>query len=111
MLLFRCYLIFGGVTLHTDTVMSLSIDELSNEARAAKRLKSFLPEKAVAIKEAIKCHEAEIERHVTCIAPVKVKVDYELLALYKNVGAKMVKDGSAMGGKDTRTHEDVNHVF
>ncbi|GJV92908.1 hypothetical protein Tco_1540721, partial [Tanacetum coccineum] len=84
---------------HTDIVMLLSIDELSNEARAAKRLKSFLvenfgnktnkelfdfiwmnkrnvgslehnlPEKAVAIKEAIKCHEAKIERTVRLQRP------------------------------------------
>ena len=84
---------------YTDTVMSLSSDELSNEARAAKRLKSTLvenlgnktdrellefiwmnkrnvgileqkrPEKAVAIKEAIKCYEDEIERRARLQRP------------------------------------------
>nr|GEY27124.1 hypothetical protein [Tanacetum cinerariifolium] len=175
---------------HTDTVMSLSSDELSNEARATKRLKSSLvenvgnktdrellefiwmnkqnvgileqnlPEKAVAIKEAIKCHEAEIEliaakrnvreRHkknknktvyvelrimillnfhfvtfllpnmltylfqengrgpVTRRTPVKVEVDYELLAPHENVGYNMVEDGIAVRGENTETHEDVN---
>ncbi|GJW48269.1 hypothetical protein Tco_0079915 [Tanacetum coccineum] len=74
--------------LHTDTVMSLSIDELLNEARRnVGSLERNLPKKAVAIKEAIKCKEAEIE------PLVKVEVDYELLALYENVGAKMVEDG------------------
>ncbi|GJU16743.1 putative transcription factor/ chromatin remodeling BED-type(Zn) family protein [Tanacetum coccineum] len=136
---------------HTDTVMSLSSDELSNEARAAKRLKSSLVEnvgnktdrellefiwmnkrnvgileqnlleKAVAIKEAIKCHEAEIERRarlqrpkengrgpVTRRTPVKVEVDYELLAPHENVGYNMVEDGIAVRGENTETHEDVN---
>ncbi|GJY24425.1 60S ribosomal protein L3 [Tanacetum coccineum] len=48
--------------------------------------------------------------HVTCIALVKVEVDYELLAPYENVGTNMVEDGSAVGGENTRTHEDVNQV-
>ncbi|GJR94690.1 protein RAE1 [Tanacetum coccineum] len=48
--------------------------------------------------------------HVTCIAPVKVEVDYELLAPYENVGANMVEDGSVVGGENTRTHENVNQV-
>nr|GEV38583.1 60S ribosomal protein L3 [Tanacetum cinerariifolium] len=31
--------------------------------------------------------------HVTYIAPIKVKVNYKLLAPYENVGANMVEDG------------------
>ena len=42
---------------------------------------------------------------------VKIEVDYELLAPYKNVGDNMVEDGSAVGGENTETHEDVNQVF
>ncbi|GKC31809.1 pentatricopeptide repeat-containing protein [Tanacetum coccineum] len=58
--------------------------------------------------------------HVTCIAPVKVEVDYELLAPYENVGANMVEDGSAVGGENTRTNDispnslsfhPVHHTF
>ena len=48
---------------------------------------------------------------VTCTTPVKVEVDYELVAPYKNVGDNMVEDGIAVGGENTEPHEDVNQVF
>ncbi|PWA34133.1 hypothetical protein CTI12_AA620650 [Artemisia annua] len=79
------------------------------------------PEKAVAIKEAIKCYEDEIERRarlqlpkengtgpVKCIRPVNIEVDYKLRAPYKNVDDNMVEDGNAVGGENTETHDDVN---
>ncbi|XP_022025821.1 uncharacterized protein LOC110926377 isoform X1 [Helianthus annuus] len=113
----------------TQAVPCANSDEMSEEVRAAKKLKSVmvdklrsktdrelvefiwmnkrnvgileqkLPEKARAIKEAIKCYEDEIDRRaklqspkengagpVTSLGTVKVEPDDELAAEYPNVG-------------------------
>nr|XP_043613469.1 uncharacterized protein LOC122585401 isoform X1 [Erigeron canadensis]XP_043613470.1 uncharacterized protein LOC122585401 isoform X1 [Erigeron canadensis] len=125
-------------------------EELSDEARAAKKLKSVmvedlqtktdrelvefiwmnkrnvglleqkLPHKAIAIKEAIKCYEGEIDRRanlllpkenggcpITCIESVKVEADDPLDPRYKNVSEIMAEDVSAVAGKIVETHRGV----
>nr|XP_043613471.1 uncharacterized protein LOC122585401 isoform X2 [Erigeron canadensis] len=128
-------------------------EELSDEARAAKKLKSVmvedlqtktdrelvefiwmnkrnvglleqkLPHKAIAIKEAIKCYEGEIDRRanlllpkenggcpITCIESVKVEADDPLDPRYKNVSEIMAEDVSAVAGKIVETHRGVTQT-
>lgn len=117
--------------------------EVSDEIRAAKKLKSImmenlhsktnrelvefiwmnkrnvgileqkLPEKARAIKEAIKCYEDEIGRRAKLLhpkenGPVKIEADDQHGAQCENIGEYMAEGANAVGGKITETHLNVN---
>ncbi|KAI3795255.1 hypothetical protein L1987_37905 [Smallanthus sonchifolius] len=128
-----------------------SSDEMPEEVRAAKKLKSVmvdnlqfktdrelvefiwmnkrnvgileqkLPEKARAIKEAIKCYEDEIDRRaklqspkgnglgpVTNLGPVKVEVDDQLFAQYENVGEAHANANQEVGDQSVLGSENFH---
>lgn len=84
-------------------------------------LEQKLPHKAVAIKEAIKCYEDEIDRRanlhclkengpdpVSSIVPVKIELDDQLVAHSENIGENVAENVSVVGGKTPDKHSDAN---